>query len=95
MIYYSSLYQLGFGAVFPVSTFLAALVMIWAGQHLGTKPERDSRLQEVVFGMSIVVLTGVFGSGILQDSLWVLSGPFLGFVASISFFVGKRESFFW
>jgi hypothetical protein len=95
MIYFSSLYQLGFGAVFPASTFLAALVMIRAGERFEKKPERDSRLQEVVFGMSIVVLTGVFGSGILQFSLLVLSGPFLGIVASISFFVGKRESFFW
>jgi hypothetical protein len=95
MVYFSDLSQLGFAAGFPISTFLAALVIVLAGERFGTKPERDLRLQGVVFGMSMVVLTGVFGSGILQVSLWVLSGPFLGVVASMSFFVGKRESFFW
>jgi hypothetical protein len=97
MVYFSDAFQLGLAAVvvFPVSTFLAALVIIWAGQRFGTVPEGDSRLQEVVFGLSIVVLACVFGSGIWQVSVWVLSGPFLGVVASISFFVGKRVSFFW
>jgi hypothetical protein len=97
MVYFSDHFQLGLAAVviLPISTFLAALVILWAGQRFGTEPEIDSRLQGVVFGLSIVVLTCVFGSGIWQVSLCVLSGPFLGVVASISFFVGKRESFFW
>jgi hypothetical protein len=96
MVYLSDANHLGLAAVviFPIMTFLAALAIIWAGQSFGTEPERDSGFQGVVFGMSLVAVAGVFGSGIFV-SLWVLSGPFLGFVASISFFVGKRVSFFW
>ena len=96
MVYLSDANRLGMAAVviFPITTFLAALAIIWAGQSFGPEPERDSRLQGVVFAMSVIAVTGVFGSGIFV-SLWLLSGPFLGFLASTSFFVGKRVSFFW
>jgi hypothetical protein len=94
---FSDLFRLGqaFLVVSSVSTFLAGLVMIWAAVSFASEPEGDSRSQGVLFAMSGVAGTMVFWSGIWQVSLWFLSGPFFGFVASMSFFVGKRVSFFW
>ena len=80
--------------VLILSTFFAGLVMLWAAFSLGIEEEKEPRFQAIVLLMSVVALTGVIASGIFVN-LWTFSGPLLGLVASLSFFVGRRISFFW
>ena len=97
IVYFSDFLRLGEAllVVSSVSTFLAGLVIIWAAARFGSEQNRDLRSQAIVFAMSVVSGTMVFGSGVWQVSLWLLSGPFFGFLASMSFFAGRRVSFFW
>jgi hypothetical protein len=84
---------LGLFVVLGPSTLLAGLSITWAAISFETEPK--ARLQGGILVMSGVALAGVLGSGLWHVSVWTLSGPFLGLVASISFLVGERVSFFW